>query len=245
MSIAPSAPPHQTVAHHGVLRVGMPFPPDSRQRVQQTAQAPWSAIGLVSATMPSGAVLEATGFVIDSRHVVTVAHAVFDTEEGGDARSVAFECARNAAQTPFGRVAVRRWHKPVEYPTGGRPYDYCVLELGTALPSEVGRYRLVAATDQQLTGPEFQIAGYPDDKAPENSMWSDDGRLLGPPDTRILRYRISTAAGQSGAAVSSYLEVGTTDVVGIHAGRAPDASCNEAVRMTQGIIDQIQAWRAG
>lgn len=195
--------------------------------------------------MPSGAVLEATGFVIDSRYVVTVAHAVFDAAEGGEARSVAFECARDAARTPFGRVAVRRWHKPAEYPTGGRPYDYCLLELGTALPSEVGRYRLVAATDRQLTGPEFQIAGYPDDKAPENSMWSDNGRLLSPPDTRILRYRISTAAGQSGAAVSTYLGVETTDVVGIHAGRAPDSSCNEAVRLTRGIIDQIQVWRAG
>ena len=243
MSVAVPAPPPLTIGHHGVLRVGMPFPPDSRQRVQQTIQAPWAAIGLVSATMTTGAVLESTGFVIDSRYVVTVAHAVFDSEEGGNARSVTFECARNAAQIPFGRVPVQRWHKPVQYPTGGRPYDYCLLELGTALPSEVSPYQLVAAADRELTGPEFQIAGYPDDKAPENSMWFDSGRLLSPPDARILRYRISTAAGQSGAAVSNYLDVGTTDVVGIHAGRALDASCNEAVRVTREIIDQIQTWR--
>jgi glutamyl endopeptidase len=228
---------------HTVGRLGIPFPPDSRRRVAQTTQAPWSAIGLVSAHMPNGRVLEATGFVIDSRYVLTAAHAVYNPVHGGNATSVSFQCARNANQTPFGSVGAASWHRPAEYPAGGVPYDYCLIRLAAPLPSEVTRYRLRAATDRELESGEYQIAGYPDDKAPDNSMWYDSGRLLNPPNPRILRYRISTAPGQSGAAVSTFLDTQATSVVGIHSGRAEDSSCNEAVRLTEQVINQIYEWQ--
>lgn len=246
MSTAFHASPLLTARHHAIQhKVGMPFPPDRRERIQQTTQAPWSGIGLVSATFPSGDVFESTGFVIDSRLVITVAHAIFNTAVGGNATSVVFECARDAAKTPFGIVAAKTWHKPAEYPTGGRPYDYSLLELDRALPSAVSRYRLVAASDEELEAGWFQIAGYPDDKVPENSMWFDSGKLLEPPESRVLRYRISTSAGQSGAAVSSYLDAISTDVVGIHAGAARDSRSNEAVRVTEAVLEQVAAWRNG
>jgi V8-like Glu-specific endopeptidase len=243
MSVTVPTPLVPTVGQQTVGRLGIPFPPDRRTRVQQTTQAPWSAIGLVSARMRNGRVLEATGFVIDSRFVITAAHAVHNAAHGGDAVGVSFQCARDATRAPFGSVEATRWDRPAQYPAGGVPYDYCLIRLATSLPSEVTRYRLRAATDRELEAGEYQIAGYPDDKAPENSMWYDSGRLLSPPNPRILRYRISTAAGESGAAVSTFLDTQATAVVGIHSGRADDSSCNEAVRVTEEVIDQIRAWQ--
>lgn len=243
MSLTIPTPLAPVLGQRTAGRLGIPFPPDRRTRVRQTTQAPWSAVGLVSARMRNGRVLEATGFVIDSRFVVTAAHAVHDPAHGGDAVSVSFQCARDAASAPFGSIGAADWNRPAEYPAGGVPYDYCLIRLVTSLPPEVTRYRLRAATDRELEGGEYQIAGYPDDKAPENSMWYDSGRLLSPPNPRILRYRISTAPGESGAAVSTFLDTQATSVVGIHSGRADDSSCNEAVRVTQEVIDRIQAWQ--
>ncbi|MEV6874694.1 trypsin-like peptidase domain-containing protein [Amycolatopsis sp. NPDC051128] len=224
-------------------RVGMPFEPDNRERVGQTIQAPWSATGLVSATFPTGFIAEATGFVIGDRFVVTAAHAVYDKEHGGGVASqITFEPARNATQLPYGPSLVSTWKFPTEYPSGGRLYDYCLLKLAKPLPSEVVHYQLTVASDEELTRGEFQIAGYPDDKAPENSMWSGSGKLLnaGP---RILRYKISTSGGQSGAAVATYLGVNQTKAVGIHVGVAPAKDANEAVRLTKNVVDQINSWK--
>jgi V8-like Glu-specific endopeptidase len=223
-------------------RLGMPFPPDNRARVLQTTQAPWSAIGLVSARFPNGDVCESTGFAIDGRCVVTAAHGTFDLDRGGNALHVEFEPARNGQQALFGRFTASTWFRPAEYPVSGAIYDYALVKLARALPSEIGRYELWAAGDQDLNGPEFQIAGYPDDKAPDNSLWYDSGRLQSV-DTRVLRYRISTSGGQSGAAVSTFLDTSLTRVVGIHSGASYDRRSNQAVRVTEEVIEQIGLWR--
>ncbi|WP_103352209.1 serine protease [Amycolatopsis sp. CA-128772] len=234
------------VFHHPVrshARVGMPFPPDGRERVQQTTQAPWSGLGLLSATMPDGEVLESTGFAIAPQYVVTAAHAVFDRDHGGRAVAVTFEAGRDATRTPFGVAKATAWTYPGQYPSGGRPYDYCLVRLTTALPSSVTLYRLTAASDADLTAGTWQVAGYPDDKAPENSLWYDSGKLLSPPGTRILSYRISTSGGESGAPVSPYLEERSPAAVGIHAGVAADKKANEAVRLTREVIQEIESWK--
>jgi V8-like Glu-specific endopeptidase len=232
---------HQPVRRHA--QVGMPFPPDGRERVQQTTQAPWSGLGLVSATMPDGEVLESTGFTIGRQYVVTAAHAVFDRDHGGRAVAVTFEAARDATRTPFGVVKATAWTYPGQYPSGGRPYDYCLLGLGTPLPPEVTLYQLLPATDSGLEAGTWQVAGYPDDKAPENSLWYAGGKLLSPPGTRILNYRISTSGGQSGAPVSPYLEERSPAAVGIHAGVAADKKSNEAVRLTREVIAELESWK--
>jgi V8-like Glu-specific endopeptidase len=152
------APPS---AHH----VGMPFDPDNRERIGQTIQAPWSAVGLVSAHFPTaGYIAESTGFVIGDRYVVTAAHAVYDKANGGGVASkVIYQPARNASQLPFRTSTVSTWKYPTEYPAAGRLYDYCLLTLAEPLPREVLHYRLTVASDSELTSGEFQIAGYPDD----------------------------------------------------------------------------------
>jgi V8-like Glu-specific endopeptidase len=226
----------------GGRQVGMPFPHDKRERVGQTTQSPWSATGLVTATFPDGSIGEATGFAIGNRFVITVAHAVYDKAWGGRATHVGFEAGRNAAKIPFRSVEAVAWHIPQEYPAGGRSYDYCLLTLSKPLASEVFRYQLIAAADKELEEGEFQIAGYPDDKVPENSMWYAAGKLISPPGTRMLRYRISTSGGQSGAAVAGYLDTKSTAAVAIHVGVAKDREANEAVRVTRAVIDQIGAW---
>ena len=222
---------------------GMPFRPDKRVRVGQTTQNPWSPTGLVSATFPDGSIGEATGFAIGNQFVVTAAHAVYDRDWGGTATRVSFEAGRDAVKIPFRNVEAVAWHIPQEYPSCGGSYDYCLLTLGEPLVSEVYCYQLVAAGDKELEKGEFQIAGYPDDKVPENSMWYASGRLLRPPGSRALHYRIPTSSGQCGAAVASYLGTKSTPVVGIHIGVAKDREANEAVRVTREVIDQIEAWK--
>jgi glutamyl endopeptidase len=231
------APPS---AHH----VGMPFDPDNRERIGQTIQAPWSAVGLVSAHFPTaGYIAESTGFVIGDRYVVTAAHAVYDKANGGGVASkVIYQPARNASQLPFRTSTVSTWKYPTEYPAAGRLYDYCLLTLAEPLPREVLHYRLTVASDSELTSGEFQIAGYPDDKAPENSMWSGSGKLLSA-GARILRYKISTSGGQSGAAVATYIDTNTTNAVGIHVGVGPAKDANEAIRLTREVVDRINSWK--
>jgi glutamyl endopeptidase len=230
------APPS---AHH----VGKPFEPDNRERIGQTIQAPWSAVGLVSATFRGGYIAESTGFVIGNRYVVTAAHAVYDKVSGdGVADKVIYQPARNASQLPFGTCTASTWKFPTEYPAGGRLYDYCLLTLEKPLPSEVFHYRLTVASDNELTNGVFQIAGYPDDKAPDNSMWSGSGKLVSA-GARILRYKISTSGGQSGAAVATDLDVHSTSAVGIHVGVGPVGDANEAVRLTREVVDQINSWK--
>ncbi|SFW75080.1 trypsin-like serine peptidase [Amycolatopsis australiensis] len=232
---------HQPVRGHA--QVGMPFPPDGRERVQQTTQPPWSGLGLLSATMPDGEVLEATAFAIAPQYVVTAAHAVYDHDYGGRAVGVTFAAARDAGRTPFGVVKATTWTYPGQYPSGGRPYDYCLVRLAAPLPSQVTSYRLTAAPDRDLEAGTWQVAGYPDDKSPENSLWYDSGKLLSPPGTRILRYRISTSGGQSGAPVSPYLDERSPAAVGVHAGVAADKKSNEAVRLTREVIEEIESWK--
>ena len=230
-----------TVVHH----VGMPFPPDLRERVGQTIQAPWSGTGLVSATFPDGTIGEATGFVIGDRSVVTAAHALYNKEWGGKASQVSFEPARDATKIPFGTTSAASWHVPAEYPAGGRLYDYGLLVLAEPLVAQVFRYQLFAADDKLLNEGTFQIAGYPDDRAPENSMWYASGALLSPAGARMLRYRISTSGGQGGAAVATHLNVRAVAAVGIHAGVTKDRDANEAVRVTREVIIQVDAWQRG
>ncbi|MEV6878357.1 hypothetical protein [Amycolatopsis sp. NPDC051128] len=88
-------------------------------------------------------------FAIHRQYVVTVAHAVYDRDSGGRAVAVTFECARDAARTPFGVAQATAWTYPRQYPSSGRPYDYCLVRLAAPLPSEVTLYRLHAAEDSR------------------------------------------------------------------------------------------------
>jgi glutamyl endopeptidase len=224
-------------------RVGMPFPPDSRVRVTQTTQAPWSGTGLVSATFPL-TIGEATGFAIGDRYVVTAAHAVYDDDLGGMATKVSFQPGRNADSPPvFKTFNATAWHIPDDYPIKDLAQDdYCLLVLDAPMPTEVVRYQLTAADDATLGKTEYQIAGYPDDKPPDNSLWYDAGRLTSV-DRLLLEYRISTAHGESGAAVASYLDTSSTKAVGIHCRVNKGKTANVAVRVTNSVIAHIDAWK--
>jgi len=224
-------------------RVGMPFPPDKRRRVAGTAQEPWSGTGLVSASFPDATVGESTGFVIGDRYVVTAAHAVYNADLGGLATRVRFQPARDAGATPFNTFEARAWRIPAKYPAKDLVRDdYCLLVLATPMPPEVVPYHLTAVDDSTLRRTEYQIAGYPDDKQPDNSMWYAAGAIASV-DMLTLQYRISTSHGQSGAAVASYLDTGGTTVVGIHSRVNDDDTANVAVRVTQEVIAQIEAWK--
>ena len=220
---------------------GMPFPSDNRVRIDDTTTAPWPGTGEISVRFPqSGG--GATGFVIGDRFVVTAAHAVYDPREGGMATRVVFSAGRNGTSEPFGAIPARTWRMPSEYRRTFRVHDdYCLLVLEEALPREVTRYRLVAETDPVLARSTYQIAGYPDDKSPNHSMWCGSGGLTAVGADQ-LEYRISTNHGQSGAAVADFGQA-TPAVVGIHVQRNTERSANVAVRVTDEVIRTIDQWR--
>ncbi|MTD54220.1 trypsin-like serine peptidase [Amycolatopsis pithecellobii] len=240
--MSPTSAQRLPVTHR--LRVGMPFPPDKRQRVTQTSASPWCTTGLVTATFPDGTEGESTGFAIGERHVVTAAHAVYDKDLGGLATKVKFQPGRDAANLPFNTFTAAKWHVLDVYRDKDLTRDdYSLLVLSASMPAAVGRYQLTAADDSTLRGNEWQIAGYPDDKTPENSMWYAAGALAAV-DQHLLQYRISTSAGQSGAAVAGYQAVSDTKAVGIHSRVNDDRTANLAVRVTPQVIKQIEEWKA-
>jgi V8-like Glu-specific endopeptidase len=220
---------------------GMPFDPDNRVRIEDTTKAPWSGTGRISVTFPksSGG---ATGFVIGGRFVVTTAHTVYDPRDGGMATQVMFSAAQDGTAKPFGSILARTWRMPSEYRHTFRLRDdYCLLVLEEALPTEVKRYRLVAETDPVLAGSTYQIAGYPNDKPPQHSMWCGSGGLTAIGADQ-LAYRISTNHGQSGAAVADLTKEDPV-VVGIHSMPNDERTANLAVRVTDEMIQTIRQWQ--
>jgi V8-like Glu-specific endopeptidase len=222
---------------------GIPFDPDNRVRIHDTASAPWSGTGRISVTFPRSVNADvATGFVIGDRFVVTTAHTVYDPRDGGMATRAIFSAGQNGTREPFSSSLVRTWRTPSEYRRTFRLCDdYCLLVLDEPVPPEVTRYRLVAETDRVLAGATYQIAGYPSDKSPRDSMWCGSGRLtaVGAED---LAYRISTNHGQSGAAVADLMREDPV-VVGIHSMPNAGHSANLAVRVTDRMIRTIEQWR--
>jgi glutamyl endopeptidase len=233
------------------------FPPDTRTQVRQTTEFPYIAMGQLVMDFPNGKRYTGTGTLIDGRHVLTAAHNLYGNDSGGWALRVWFVPARNGDEMPFGILEAEKIFITEEYKTLSPPNpnatwqgnvddctpyteDYGLVRLKKAINLPIlGMY---AASNHVLNCPA-RITGYPGDKAPENTMWTDSKNLTFPPDDTFLFYRINTFNGQSGAAVIADLDLPVgKSIVGIHVAGDPKLRTNFGVRLTRDIINQVLAW---
>ncbi|WP_020475574.1 trypsin-like serine peptidase [Zavarzinella formosa] len=215
------------------------FPPDDRKQVTNTTVAPFDGVGLLEMTFPNGKVYTGTGTLIDGTHVLTAAHNLFDNRDGGKATKITFTPAQNGPPKPKTTIDALRWDFPADFEKneGDDTLDYGVVTLKSEAPKTATKYKVKVASDKDLSSMEFQVAGYPGDKA-SGTMWYGKGKLT-KVLPKLLQYKISTYEGESGAAVAAKDSDGWS-VFGIHDGGTVEA--NQACRITDSVKQAIDQW---
>lgn len=259
-ALDPGQRPEQPVPHtHRAppKSLRLPFPPDTRHRVDPTTVFPYRTIGLVEMGFPNGEVYGGTGTMIDEYRVLTCGHNLYSAGDGGMARWVSFSCAHNGGAEPFGRIHARHIAVPEEFRDAALPnpnahggvvqdytrfaWDYGLIVLSRPL-EEPGSLAMYPAPDAMLEDKEVGIYGYPDDKDPPDTMWGAQKALSGV-DEPFLFYTLPTYDGQSGSAVlASYANLPAPEVpriVGIHVAGSLAIESNFAVRLTDDVINWV------
>jgi V8-like Glu-specific endopeptidase len=173
---------------------------DNRIRVEDTAAWPFSAVGHLVVTFPSGRQYIGSGTMVNRHHVLTAGHLVFSNRQGGWATSIQFNAAQNEASLPFGSAfatrlfTFKRWidHEDRDYDTG-------MLHLDRDLGNATGWMGLITTSDASLSKHQITVAGYPMDKGGQQ-MWSATAPIVDVTSHQIA-YDTFTILGQSGAGV--------------------------------------------
>lgn len=221
-----------------------PAAKDPLTRVQNTTVYPYRAVVLLEITYRNGIPpTSCTGFLYSDNVVATAGHCLY---LGGWAEKVVAIPGNNATSKPFGSClgteafTVTGW---VEGPADTKQlYDYGAVKLNCDIGLETGWFGLFTTT-APLVGTNITITGYPADKLPKNSMWTNSGTIAAD-SQRQLFYSIDTRDGESGAPV--YMSgCGGYCALGVHA-YAPDATSSmfRATRITSPAFDNYVAWES-
>jgi len=238
-----------------------PIPGNIPDPVADTKVAPYKFIGLLKMTFPNGKKYFGTGTVIaksnenDSHYVLTCAHNLYDSEDGGKATKIEFVRAYNDPDKPFPSIEAVSWKYPDGYPAVSVSkhhekilllenkidllqkdinLDYGIVKLASKVNSVDGFPGLIVKTTEELKNLAVQINGYGwlDEK-----MSSAKGPIKEVGD-KYLRYPISTRVGASGSAIT---KGNSKEIVGIHT-RGYDDKLNQGVRITQTVKDEFLGW---
>ncbi|MBX9623234.1 MAG: trypsin-like serine protease [Gemmataceae bacterium] len=213
------------------------FADDDRRRVTNTRDFPWRCICSLEITAANGTRWVGTGWLAGPRTVITAGHCVYLHRHGGWARQVVVYPGRNGADTSLGRYVSDDLRSVTGWTDGKNPaYDYGAILLPE--PLDLGWLAYAVYPDADLRGLVVNVFGYPADK-PAGELWGA-ARVLQQVLPQKLVYNLSTFGGQSGAPV--FEKAGAERVaVGIH--NYGDVSGNSATRITDGVYDDITAWK--
>lgn len=237
-----------------------PIPGSDPDPVGDTTKEPYRNVGLLRMTFPNNKTYIGTGTVIaiedekNSYYVLTCAHNLFDSSDGGEVKKVEFLRAYNDPKQPFTAIAAKIWHYPAGYPkvavarTKEHDFlqsnhekleaeislDYGIVELISSVDSTDGFPTIVVKTKEDLLNLAVQINGY-------GFFGKKMSHVAGPikevGDT-YLRYPLSTKKGASGSAIAT---ANGEQIVGIHT-RAYNAKFNQGVRITESVKKEILKW---
>jgi V8-like Glu-specific endopeptidase len=229
--------------------------------VTDTTQYPFSAIVRIEAhfpDQPSNQYFQATGTLIDSFHVLTAAHILYDSAEGGFADQVrVFPGQQNSTDAPFGEL----------FATEERVFNEFVTNDNRGVYDEHGDLGLITLDGQvgNTTGtlamgfnsdPSFYTnlgvnnAGYPVDSTHDGfTMYRQFGNLTGvSSDGALLNWtysQLTTIAGQSGSPLWEYqTATGSRVIYGVLVAGDDSNQIGFGVRLTQPIIADIESWEA-
>jgi V8-like Glu-specific endopeptidase len=188
--------------------------------VSPGAPGPFSAIVKIQGRMPDGEIYVGSGVMVDSYHVLTAGHNVYDYDDGGYASSITVIPALSGASKPFGVATMIRaqttpaW-KAFSKSTAGQPDQTCpkaqdigLITLNRRIGDLTGWMPFGYSKNMRTyaRGSVFDTAGYPADPASGydgQHMAYSSGPITGllPPGDAIgyAQAAITTYGGQSGS----------------------------------------------
>jgi glutamyl endopeptidase len=234
--------------------VDIPFPGNPLVRVNDASDSYYPYVCYLQLTYEDGSTATGTGTLFAGRYVLTAGHNVYD-KNSGNAVKVLVTPGLNADPGSFKQYPMQRFFVPDEYKVQPvtRPeketvtdhaaflYDYAVVDLGTT-DLKGGPLSIMILGSDQIQNKPGIITGYPSGK-PDGTMWTSQGPLkLQAGDEAFIYYQLSTAPGDSGAAIVLQGENNSFDVCGIHVAGYSAGNTNFGVRITQKVYEQLTKW---
>lgn len=214
---------------------------DDRVRVKDTKKYPYRAICQLTITAKNGRRYLGTGWLVNSRTVITAAHNIYLHKAGGWAKSVQVTPGRNDGSRPFGSVSSAAFHTVRGWIQKPDPdYDYAAITIPKKNGLRVGNnyFRVIQASPQIIKGRNLYNSGYAGDKG-GRQQWKHHSPATRMTSRRIF-YRFDTVGGNSGSPVWITGRSGKAYAVGIHAYGAQ--SGNSATRFSRPVYRNLKHW---
>lgn len=218
---------------------------DERQRVGNTTAAPFKAICKLEMAFPKGSFV-ATAEFVHPRVLLTNSHCVYQSAQGGWAKSIKVIPGLNGNGTtpPFGSQYAATYYCPSEWVNGkenNRDFDMAWIILpDRTLFNRVGMtFGYQTTDDATLRSSKLNLSGYHGDK--NGQQWT---QYAGGNQTvyasQFIHY-LDTTGGSSGSPMYLYYTNGQTRIVGVNCAESTGSSAyNVGTRMTSRYFNSTQ-----
>jgi len=249
---APQERPATQLALEGLEERLMP----SLTPVAPNAGFPYTSIVEIQVTFPSGRSFVGSGALVDSYHVLTAGHVLYDYAEGGFASSVKVIPELNGTSEPFGYAlgtreftfqAWENYSRANPGKTNAGDQDMGLITLDRTIGKHTGWMGFGYNNNNAAFAPgtPFNTAGYPGTAGYNGRQmeFSAGGSAGLSSDGSAILYNQSTITaygGQSGSPLWEYFANGTRVIYGVVAGGSGAAnSVNIGTRITQAMYNVL------
>ncbi len=221
---------------------------DTRTQVADTMQGPSNGIAYISGTFADGAKFSATGFYIDSTHLVTAGHVAYDLAEGGGfVTSMTVTPGKNGATAAGAAETVTQVAvDPSWYASRGNNenFDVAVLTVSSSAGYTPTTFSLSAESTATLTGQTVSTTGYPGEKGSGTLQgtyqYTASGTIDAVGTDELYSTHLPITAGDSGSPVYTTTSTGGYAALGIAAWGS--TSTDGYTRLTTSDVAEIQAY---
>ncbi|MBL8484961.1 MAG: trypsin-like serine protease [Rhodocyclaceae bacterium] len=213
---------------------------DDRKSVPDPTAAPWRMVCHLIIQDDANQFHTGTGWLAGPSTIFTAGHNLLNHETGRHALRVWAVPGRNGNSAPNGQFEGPAFDVHPRWRDADVPdCDLGVVWLAQAIGHNLGWFGFSVQPDRVLQGLLVRCSGYPDDPRRFGTQWFADSaaRVVAP---QLLGYTLDTTTGQSGSPVFAQDGSGRATAVGVHVNGVTTE--NLAVRVTQGIFDQMTRW---
>jgi len=221
--------------------------------ISPNAGYPFSAVVQVQITYADGEMAMGSGAMIDSFHVLTAGHVLYDSDKGGWAKSVEVIPDRYNNSAPFGTANMTyervdsswiTWNKSHPEQPSTTAEDVGLITLDRKIGNSTGWLGFGWNSDNSFfTNHYFETAGYPGTIGNGEQMYNGFGKLTGVKGTDLLSTEgnITVVPGQSGSPLFSNANRVIYGVVSGVSGSESNANTTDYfARITQPVYNWIK-----